>query len=91
MFSFGDKYRNYLCDNNGLYANLTLFLAFFKKHGTLFCFFIEANGICMWVFSVFLFHEDRMRLGSFSLKSKLLACNCARLSLSLQPELERTA
>ena len=30
-----------------------------------------------------LFHEDRMRLGSLSLKSKLLAWNCARLSLSL--------
>ena len=31
MFSFEDKYRNYLCDNNGLCANLTLFLVFFKK------------------------------------------------------------
>ena len=45
MYSFNDKYRNYLCDNNGLYANLTLFLVFFKKVCAFFCFFAEVNGI----------------------------------------------
>jgi len=91
MFSFEDKYRNYLCDNNGLCANLTLFLVFFKKVCTFFCFFAEVNGIYMCDFDYLCLYEDRRRLGSFSLKSKLLACNCARLSLSLQPEFERTA
>ena len=43
MFSFGDKYRNYLCDNNGLCANLTLFLVFFKKVCAFFCFFAEVK------------------------------------------------
>ena len=55
MFSFEDKYRNYLCDNNGLCANLTLFLAFFKKVCAFFCFFAEVNGIYMCDFDYLCF------------------------------------
>ncbi len=55
MFSFENKYRNYLCDNNGLYPDLTLFLVFFKKVCAFFCFFAEVNGIYMCDFDYLCF------------------------------------
>ena len=55
MFSFEDKYRNYLCDNNGLYPDLTLFLVFFKKVCAFFCFFAEVNCIYMCDFDYLCF------------------------------------
>ena len=68
MFSFEDKCRNYLCDNNGLCANLTLFLVFFKKVCAFFCFFAEVNGIYMCDFDYLCF--TKVGCGSAVFRSK---------------------